>query len=222
MPFRRNYIRKGRKGRRITRRPWYRQKYTPLGLAKKALAGVWRLKGLVNSEKFKLDTSGFVSPTTSGLVNSLCAVAVGDSDNSRTGNSIFCRSLNGKIKIDRNTNVSAPNAQMVRISVIVDSQQVGDTAPSFTTIYENNNVISHLNNDTVGRFKVLYSKVLSVDSDDPQRYLEVNIPMRHHIRFNGTASSDIQKGGIYMVTTADDATYGPTLTYEWRLAYHDN
>ena len=43
-----------------------------------------------------------------------------------------------------------------------------------------------------------------------------------HIRYNGTADTDIQKGGLYILFISDQASDYPTCDYQTRLGYHDN
>lgn len=54
------------------------------------------------------------------------------------------------------------------------------------------------------------------------KVLPVNLRFDHHIRYNGSASSDIQKGGIYMMVLSNEATNGSSFTYNLRLGYYDN
>lgn len=190
--------------------------------AKYAAQQVWKLKGLVNSEMMKLDTTGSaVTVTNTGIVTHMTAVPQGDTDASRHGNSIYCRSLNIKGYVRMNASATA---SIYRLSVIIDTQQVGDTAPSFSDIYESADVNAHLNNTTVGRYKVLKNIVFTlVQGQTDVRYFNINIPMRHHVRYNGTASSDVQKGGIYLVRVSNEgAGFQPADSFEARLSYHDN
>jgi len=185
---------------------------------------VWKLKGLVNSEMYKFDFAGQTYiPYSSGSVAPLTGVAQGDGDGNRTGNSIFARSLNVKGYVQHNTSGDA--IQIVRVALVQDTQQIGDTAPVFSDIYEGTDVNSHLNSETVGRFKILYNQVLILDQvNAPLRKFEINKAMRQHIRFNGNGAGDVQKDGIYlvMVSSQGGAANGPTLKFDSRLSYHDN
>lgn len=225
MPYKRKYVKRGR-------RRYYRKKvsggFGGMSLAsawktaKWAAQQAWKIKGLVNSEMMKLDTSASgVSIPTTGVVTHMTAVAQGDTDASRHGNSIYVRALNIKGYVRMN---SAATASVYRLSVIIDTQQVGDTSPTYSDIYESADVNSHLNNATVGRYKILKNIVLTlVQGQTDVRYFDINIPMRHHVRYNGTATSDVQKGGIYLVRVSNEGVgYTPSDTYEARLSYHDN
>lgn len=212
----RNVARKGKQA-------WYNRKYSAMDASKYALSQIWRLKGLVNSEMYKLDGSiGPSNITTSGSVTHLTPVAQGDGVGARTGNSIFVRSWNLKSLLSRTTAGDA--AQYVRISVVMDTQQIGDTAPAYTDIYSASTPYSHLNPATVGRFKVLWSRCYNLDVGAVlSKSVMINLPMRHHVRYNGSASTDQQKGALYLcyVSTQGTSDY-PVITGEARLSYHDN
>lgn len=183
---------------------------------------IWKLKGLVNSEMYKLDTAWATSAITQGSTSHRTGVAQGDGDGERTGNSIFVRAYNFKGIITRNS--SGASIQTVRISLIIDTQQVGDTNPSYTDIYESVSPFAHLNSNTVGRYKVLWTQTYVLDSvQRPFALVNINLPMRHHVRFNGTSASDIQRGGIYMCFATDEPGVNqPSIAGEHRLSYHDN
>lgn len=193
-----------------------------VSMASAALRGLNKVRGLVNAEMYKFDSSIAVNIADTGTVQPLTQIPQGDGDNQRTGNSIFCRAWNLKGLLGRTT--AGDSVQQVRLSVVMDTQQIGDTAPSITDIYESSSPYAHLNSNTVGRFKVLYSKNFILDAASGLgKNVNINIPMRHHVRYNGTSQSDIQKGGLYLVFSSTQTTSDyPTLTGEYRLSYHDN
>lgn len=219
------------KRRRATRRPMKRRRgfkrrrtgwggylRTGMSLARQ----VWKLKGLVNSEMYKLDQVWSPGALTNGLVSSRVGITVGDGDSDRTGNSVFARAYNFSGSLTHNA--SGSNNQVVRISIVIDQQQISDTAPSYTDIYESVSPYAHLNSATVGRFKVIFSQIYVVNNYDKNlAMVRINLPMRHHVRYNGTTSADIQKGGIYFCVGCDEPTANtPVLAGEHRLSYHDN
>lgn len=196
----------------------YNAKFSMKDVAKE----IWRLKGLVNSEMYKKDTVWATSAITQGSTSLRSDIAQGDGDSDRTGNSIFVRSYNFKGIITRNA--SGASIQTVRISVIIDGQQQADTNPSYTDIYESASPFAHLNSNTVGRYKVIWTQTYVLDSvNKPFALVNVNLPMRHHVRYNGTSASDVQKGGIYMCFATDESGVNqPSIAGEHRLSYHDN
>lgn len=222
MPYARKTFRRRYRRRRKRAIPWYSKKYSVASLATKAMRGVWKLKGLVNSEKYKLDTQFVNNITTAGGVVSLVNIPIGDSDSTRTANSVFVRSLNMKGLLYRPT--TGDTVQHVRISVIMDTQQISDQAPFVTDIYENTNPWAHLNSETVGRYKVLWTRSYVLDNVNKLAFnVMFNLPMRHHVRYNGSNGTDVQKGGLYLVySSTQNTTNFPTLSAEVRTSYHDN
>lgn len=203
---------------------WARKGTNLYEMANAALTGVEKIKGLVNSELFKYDQTFTAATqiTNSGTVASLTAIANGDGQGARTGNSIFVRSFNLKGRLQYTT--GGNSQQTIRISVVMDKQQVGDTSPSYSDIYSNPAPWSHLNPATVGRFKVLWTRTFVVDPVGKTGLpFQINIPMRHHVRYNGTSGTDIQRGGLFLTYISDQGTSNyPIIDAEYRLSYHDN
>lgn len=193
--------------------------------AKWAANAVWKIKGLVNSEMLKHDVqeAGTII-TTAGYYKPLTDVAVGDDDASRTGNSIYVRSVHIRGQLVYNGTAGATPG-FCRLIVVIDTQQVGDTYPAISEVLDTatGGVNAHVLHTTAGRFKILYSRVFTTDNIDRTVVpILINLPMRHHARYNGTASTDIQRGGIYVHAISSEATNGPKLIYNARLSYHDN
>lgn len=219
--YRRRYVRRPyRRYRKSTKSGWTWS--NAAAMAASALKGVNYIKGLVNSEVYKLDTNNSFFPTTSGAVTNLFALAQGDGDSARTGNSIFVRMININYTVAYNTAATGVG-QCVRGWLILDTQQASDeTTVSFTDIFNNQNVNSQLNPDTVGRYKILKKVTHYVSADKPKVQFNIIKKMRHHVRYNGPASTDLQKGAIFWVVCSDQATNAPTVTYSNRISYHDN
>jgi hypothetical protein len=194
-----------------------------LHLAKRAAQGVYYLKGLVNSEKYKHDVTSSGTLGDTGTIIHLTSVAQGDGEGERTGNSIFVRSVWSQLKLYRDVSVGM-ESQLLRVALILDTQQVGDTPPTFSNIYQGLGPLTGLDETSVGRYKVLWSKHYTLDKANvTSRYVNVYKKMRHHVRFNGAASSDIQKGGLYLVMSSDQTSSGfPSYDLFNRVSYHDN
>lgn len=224
--------RKFYKKRPYRRRRYGRKGYNWGGMSKfyktvaenTSMEAVWAaingLKGLINSEMHKLDFNNTTTVTTSGTLDGLCKVAVGDTYADRTGNSIYARALNIEGTVAWNFN-SATGTQTCRIAIVKDLQQIADTDPVWTDVYDVASNNAHLNPATVGRFKILYNRVYSLEANKPLVNFRINLPMRHHIRFNGTAGTDIQKGALY-IAYIYGGNAAPTLSYRSRLSFHDN
>lgn len=187
-----------------------------------ALRGVQYLKGLVNSEMYKVDITdtGTIITDAGTYQKQLTAVAQGDGDSARTGNSIYVRSLNIRGQIIFNS--SGTNPQFLRLMVVIDRQQIADSAVSTTTVLAGG-YNSHLNSLNVGRFTILHSRTYALDDNDRLvTNFVINLPMRLHVRYNGTANTDIQRNGIWIVAVSSEPTNGPKLVFDSRLSYHDN
>lgn len=198
----------------------------PVGQAAKyAWQGVKYLTGLVNSEMYKWDVIENVASINNTLsyVAHLSAIPQGDGDAARTGNSLLAKSLNLKGLLQWNSS-AAYTSCAVRVAIVMDTQQIGDTSPNNANVFESNAPWSHLNSETVGRFKLLKSMFINLTNDKKAFNLNINIPMQTHIRYNGTAGTDIQRNGIYIMASSNVASTDspPVLSYEARLSYHDN
>lgn len=199
--------------------PWYNQKYSVGDMANAAWKGVKTLQGIINSEKHFLNSGASISPSTTAQVIHLSPVGQDDTISGRTGNSILSKSLTGQFTCV--THASA-TASFTRVIFLLDLQQVADTAPSISTILESD-YISQLAIASLGRYKVLYNQLITNDNvQHKSQVRKINLRFQHHIRYNGTASTDIQKGGIYMVVLSNEATNTPTLAYNMRLGFYDN
>ena len=217
------YARRGYKKRRTNRAPKHpkswRDYQVKVGyIADKAYQGFKYLRGLVNSEMYKNDTNWTATTlSTSGVIAAnACAIAQGDGISGRTGNSILVKSVNANLLFDFGT-----VDNMVRLMFFIDKQQISDTTPSVTDILESASPTAFLNKNTVGRFSVLYDQKFVLDSAQHRLQIKkVHLGLQHHVRYNGTASTDIQKGSIYMLVIASgsDGTWAGDL----RCNYHDN
>lgn len=220
MPIRRS----SRRTRRRGKAPWYKRRYNAMQLAAKAAKGVWYLKGLVNSEVFKRDTpipNSLINDST-GYVLNCQPVPIGDGTGMRTGNSILVRRLLVRVRLSK---ASAPTSTYLRMFLVQDNQQITDTVPAIADLIETpGDIDAPLSAALAGRFKLLASKTILLTNDKPSYHMEKVYSMRHHVRFNGASGTDVQKGGIYLMVFADQATASnyPSIDGHVRLSYHDN
>lgn len=206
--------------RRRGRAPWYRRKYNAMQLASAAWRGLRYVKGLVNSELLNVTYNADATPSSSGSIVHLSAIAVGDGSGNRTGNSIFVRKVYGQFNIKQHATAAYTS---YRLMVVIDKQQVGDTSPGVTDILEAARVTSFLNPAEYGRFTVLWDKKFQTEDNGREtKMVKFYKNLRHHCRYNGTAASDIQRGGIYLLMLSDQATNTPTVSYDVKFCYHDN
>uniref|UniRef100_UPI004049BFEF hypothetical protein n=1 Tax=Flavobacterium sp. TaxID=239 RepID=UPI004049BFEF len=199
---------------------WYDKKYSTAELAIKAWNATKKIKGLVNSEMLWHQETASVTPGTSANITSLAFIAQGDTDEGRTGNSILARSINAKISLIMDASATY---DFVRVMVLFDLQQISDTPPTAANILEvSTNYQSPLNKATAGRFKVLYNNIYTLNTNYPTRTIEIYKKIYHHVKYNGSANTDIQRGGIYIMLLGSDNSNKTTCNYYYRLGYHDN
>lgn len=210
--------------RNYRKKQWYNKKYSAKDLALKALKKTTYLSGLVNSEK-KVFEYNQVPTAVPNLPNGyrlpFTAIGQGDTMVDRNGNSIFARYLNikGTIYAD-NANTAASS---VRVWLIKDTQQTSDATPPFLEVFANPNINTMLNRDTLGRFTIMYTKQFNFSPGGSKiQNFNINKVFRHHVRYNGPASTDIQKGGIYLFALSDSAANQPLLSFFGRLRFYDN
>lgn len=212
MPYRKSYRRK------YKRRNYVRTSGESLAL--KAFRGVKALRGIINSEKKKHDAGVSETPSTSGAVTSLASIAQGDTLVQRNGNSILAKYLG--IRYTVNMNASATNT-ILRTILVKDLQQVSDTAPTLGDVLQDVTVNSFLDYKFPGRFSVLMDKTIQLSANGRNGHMEkINIPLNTHIKYNGTASTDIQKNGLYLMFVSNESANVPTISGASRLHYYDN
>lgn len=218
--YKRRYRRRTYRRRRTA---WYNKKYSVAQLASKAMKGVRYLSGLVNSEKFKHDQITAGSFNNNGNVIHLTNIGQGDDDGQRTGNSIFVRGVSIRGTLSKN---SSSTDSRVRLMLVIDKQQVGDTNPAVSDILDSTgtslSVYSFLNDTTVGRFTILKSRMYALTEDTPTINVNWHFNLRHHVRYNGPLASDVQRGGIYLVGISNEATNAVSFARAIRVSYHDN
>lgn len=224
MGYRRQHKkRQYRKRNPLASKPWYMRKYNALQIANHAWEGVKYIKGLINVERHIKDQQATAQTiTTSAFVLSFHGIAQGDTIDARTGQSILLKTIQFKANLTKHASVTTDR---VRIIVFIDTQQVSDTNPVIGDVLDTSTSYSTapLNSANLGRFRMLYDKCYAITSERPT--LKLNIFRRfykHHVRYNGSASTDINKGGIYIMILGGEASNGPSMNYSARTTFYDN
>lgn len=196
------------------------EKPTTSSIAKAAWSGVKYLRTLVNSENHKLDTDFDGNVANTGGITHVTAIGQGDGLNQRTGNSCLLSYLSLKCYI---TQHASATLSAVRCILFIDLQQISDTSPAIGDLLTTVSIRSHYNANNVGRFKVLYDQVYTMDGAKTKSlWIRKNFTLNRHVRFNGSATTDIQKGGIYWALLSNEATNTPALLSQVRVGWHDN
>lgn len=198
------------------------KKYSAIDLAVKAVKGVAYLKTLVNSEMLELTTAVVTNASTTPVWLHFTAVAQGDDESARTGNSILTRRLQMSFLLGNNASATATQ---VRVIVIKTNQQAPDTAPTTTDLFgtATPGVNDLYSNDRKNFVTVLYDKVFLLNNFDAiNAVVNFDKSVQFHTLYNGTSGTDIQKNGVYVVYFSNQATNTATATGSIRVGYHDN
>lgn len=191
-------------------------------MARSALKGVQMLRGIVNSERMYNDQ--VMTSTATTAAQSCVAISQGDGSSDRTGNSILVRSISIAGQVEINSSVTS-NTRCCLL-LVQDMQQVADTTPTSTDILRGpTDPLSLLNTNTSGRFKVIkrWNFFLTpVAGGRPVHQFRKYLKLYSHVRYNGSATTDIQKGGYYLIWVNSESVNRPTLNLVVRTGYHDN
>ncbi len=207
MPFRRN-----------VRKVFRRRRFKPRSSGAKALHMVRKLTQAVEKKAHTLSVNGTI-PTT-GTIDHLTAIAQGDTNQLRDGNQLHCIYVGGRLQMAQ---ASAASRTFVRVMLVQDRQQIADATPAVTSVLQASTVQAFLNTNSVGRYKVLYDKVISLsDSGVTNVFRKINISMNSNIRYNGTGVGDIQKNGIFLILIGNEGTNLPSITSSWRVRFTDS
>ena len=186
-------------------------------VANLAMDGVRAIRKLINSETQVVDINSTAVFTASvAQVVHLTAIAQGDGQDGRTGNSV----LLSYIKCNEFFVATVPT--IVREILFQDMQQISDTTPSASDILEvSTDPMSYISKTTAGRFKILEDKVYTLESGNKGLYRVARHTKtyNHHVKYNGAATTDIQKGGIYRLILPS-AVINQSSRY--RVGFHDN
>lgn len=189
---------------------------TVANVAAAAWSGVKAIRALINVESFQLDTSyGITTVANVAQITPLNNMAQGDGQSQRTGNSILMKKLH---RTEYCTS-SAANV-IIREILFYDKQQVSDTAPVVTDLLESSTPLALYNKLSKSRFQILEDKLYTLNSVSKTNRIIRNTKMLNkHAIYNGAASTDIQKMGIYKLVIADGVVgFGGA----YRLFYIDN
>lgn len=227
MPYSRRYSRRPR--RRYTRRRYTSRRPTAqagsdyLGTAAKALAVAYGVKQMLNVEKKYTDTSITHTPGTLGTIELVNGISQGDTDQTRDGNQCKMIFINWRLTITIN---AAATATSVRIIVIVKKDNDSVT-PNIAEVLDSTGSLFNAmyNRDTIHKFRVLYDKRLVLRAADRTMVaLKFKRKMQTRIRFDGvgSASSDISKNGLYVITISNEAVNFPAFGGVFRVSFVDN
>lgn len=207
----RKYYKKGKK--------WANTPQTPKALALQALKGLRYVKGMINCEYHLRDIS--IPLGTQSSITNITAIPQGDGNGQRTGNSILCRSIYIKGFLQINSSVSV-NTRLTLV-LVRDLQQISDNAPSITDIFTTIQPETLVNTANAGRFKIMWRQTYNlIPNQRPVLNISKYIKTYQHVRYNGSAATDVQKNGMYLLVLTSEATNYPTIGLTSRIGYYDN
>lgn len=165
-------------------------------------------RGIAPERKF-FDTSlSFINVTDStGAIQNITLIPQDDTVSGRTGNKIRIKALYVQTRISTQS-LSGLVESFIRFAVVQDMQQVSDTSPTVSQIVNNpalpQNSLMTIPNQ--GRFKILKLFKLSdgtmmSGSNATQSAVQSwrRFGLDIVVTYNGTAGTDIQKNGIYVI-----------------------
>lgn len=181
-----------------------------------------QIKGLVNVEKHRhLITTTATNITNTGSMTYLTAIAQGDNAADRQGNSLLVKGISSKLYMYLNNSGTIP--AVVRVIYFIDLQQVADGSPAVTDVLESASVTAPLNRTNVGRFKVIKQYYTMLNPGGKENQIKNDyIKLNHHVRYNGSATTDIQKGGLYRLTLSNLTSIYPIIEGDEIVQFYDN
>ena len=175
----------------------------------------------VEVKYFDASLSGTMSQiTAAGNFNHLTAIAQGDGQSTRDGNSIKCIGFDMRFELQQH---STPTSQIVRVVIIRQGYNDAYT-PLCSDIFSDGTQIKSFRNVNESRgYKVLYDRSFMLDTLQKDGiFVKKHIPMSHHIKWDGTAGADTTFGHLWSFVVTDEATNRASVDLITRLRYVDN
>lgn len=186
---------------------------------------VMRLSKLVALRKpelkhFDTSLSAINISDTAGASQNLVAIGNGTDDLGRIGDSIRITRIQGHVRISTASGSlgSLPSAEeMIRMNVVQDTQQVSDTIPGPISVFASVGPATQLTNESFNhnRFRVLAASPLFIGarlvaegtpaaityftSPTQSSVWEFDLKCNIVCSYNGTAATDIERNGIYLM-----------------------
>ena len=118
-------------------------------------------------------------------------------------------------------------ATLLRFVLVHDTQQISDsTGPAWQDVFSSTQTHGLRNMSQQGskRYKVIYDATVPLNAGYPSTGLTKKfISFKHPVLYNGSASTDIQKNGVYLMIQSNEAVgTAPTVLYNIRTLYKDS
>lgn len=200
----RKYFRKQKK-RAVS---WAKKRYTGRGAIKNIVKDVSMLKTMINAEYKYNDVTVNGSPTQ-GVPNiiGLNQISTGNTSTTRTGNSLKMTSVQAWLQIERNPTTASPDANYVRVSLVLDKEPLLGT-PVVTDIWNTSapSAFRNFEYEHTGRFKVLASREFVIDGvQTKSKVMKLYKKLNVHSRYNSTTSTSCSNNALYLIIQTDNS-----------------
>ncbi len=218
--------RSGKSVKRSKQRFRPRQPSGRMEIYKAAGSQLWQdvkmLKRMINTEIHFTDAvaSAQTMSSTPSLVL-LNGISVGDTSNTRTGQSIKLDRLDLRFGISPN---STSILNFCRVLVVAD-KQTNAAAMTAADLLVSSTPFSPYSFGSQNRFICLFDETYAINYPNLNLTKSVTLPTQFHVTYNsGNAGTvaDIVTNSIYLMYLSDVATNQPTISYYSRLWFIDN
>lgn len=173
--------------------------------------------GLVNVEKHQRLVNITGSLTNAGVVHLLSPISQGDDIGSRQGNSVKSVDLMCSYNLQQGT--AANN--VARVIIFIDTANQGSN-PAVTDVLTSATITSQRNIDNMKRFKILYDKMHSFDTDTTTISRKYYRKLGHHIRYSSSSETATLQNNIFLLILDSNGTNHATLLWDSKLSFYDN
>lgn len=162
-----------------------------------------------------------VTVTTSPLNNAVLTTFLSDIDQGllrtgRVGNKVRIKRIDFNMSVG--LHASATNS-LLRFMII---RQKNNQIPAGTGILKTLNMYSHYNADLAPIAEILWNKVVTVTSNDPDKYFERKLKKTFTISYNGADGIDLARSNLYLMAISDEPVNAPQLFGHIRLWFTDS
>lgn len=163
------------------------------------------------------------SITSTGTVSNLNAMSEGTEEIDRVGRKVLCKSITIRYRLLLDTAAHARTS--TRFLLVRDTQQVADTAPTVGAVL--NLVVAGAtvtcpNYSISPRFQVIDDWVVTLDTAQGIQHDGVkHYKLDKQIYWNGPLSTDIQRGGFWLIQVSDVTTNGSAFNALCDMAFTD-
>lgn len=216
MPYKRTYRKRTTK-KKPAPTAWYNKKYSAMQVASQAWKTAKYVKSLLNVEYKHHDDSFNVNVSTTGDLNHLSNITLGDTGNTRDGSSIKLTGLNIRYCLTKHASATQ---DIVRFMIV---QCTLDNVPTTVGILKTATIQSLRDLSQTKKWKVLYDRIHTLNTDKPEVFNSINIKSfpDNHIQWDTDGTSP-KSGALYCLALNTDAVNEPVIDLQSRLRYIDN